>query len=207
MPPTPTPPRAAGRQKDPEKDPEIDAVVRTATLDGLAEVGYAEFTIGQVAENAGVYRPATYRRRPSKQHLITDAVATLLVTTPTTDTGELRADLVAGVSTLVTAFETTLLGRVLPALVADLAGDPELRDTFLDEVFHTRRRSTETVLRRAAERGGIPELDDTTMRFTLDALAAPVYYRALFRHAPLDHTLVTAGVDLLVLTGRASQAG
>nr|WP_237535521.1 TetR-like C-terminal domain-containing protein [Streptomyces sp. SID3343] len=138
--------------------------------------------------------------------MITDAVATLLGTTPTTDTGDLRADLVAGISTLVTAFETTVLGRVLPALVADLAGDPALRDTFLEDVFHTRRRSTEVVLRRAAERGEIPELDDTAMQFTLDALAAPVYYRALFRHTPLDHALVTDSVDL-VLAGLVSRPG
>jgi AcrR family transcriptional regulator len=200
--PTSPGPRAAGRQKDPA----IDAAVRTATLDLLAEVGYAEFTIGQVAKNAGVYRPAVYRRWPSKQHLVVDAVAALLGTLPTVDTGHLRDDLVAGVETLVTAFETTVLGHVLPALVADLAREPALRDAFLDEVFHARRRTTETVLRRAAERGEIPELDRAAMDFVLDALAAPVYYRALFRHAPLDRTLVENSVDL-VLGGLSARPG
>ncbi|WP_436790049.1 TetR/AcrR family transcriptional regulator [Yinghuangia sp. YIM S10712] len=199
--PTPPGPRAAGRQKDPA----IDAAVRTATLDLLAEVGYADFTIGQLAKNAGVYRPAVYRRWPSKQHLVVDAVADLLGTVPTVDTGNLREDLITGIETLVTAFETTVLGHVLPALVADLARDPVLRDAFLDEVFHARRRSTEAVLRHAAERGVIPELDGAAMDFALDALAAPVYYRALFRHAPLNRTLVENSVDL-VLAGLAARA-
>jgi AcrR family transcriptional regulator len=193
---------AAGRRKDPS----IDAAVRTATLDLLAEVGYADFTIAQVAKNADVYRPAVYRRWPSKQHLVIDAVATLLGTVPTIDTGRLREDLIGGIATLVTAFETTVLGHVLPALIADLARNPTLRAAFLDDVFHTRRRSTETVLRRAAEHGEIPELDRGDMDFVLDALAAPVYYRALFRHAPLDDALIENSVDL-VLAGLTARMG
>lgn len=199
---TPPNPRAAGRRKDPA----IDAAVRAATLDLLAEVGYADFTIGQVAKDADVYRPAIYRRWPSKQHLVVDTVAALLGTVPTIDTGHLRDDLIGGITTLVTAFETTVLGNVLPPLIADLGRDPALRAVFLDDVFHARRRSTETVLRRAAERGEIPELDRGEMEFILDALAAPVYYRALFRHAPLDRALVESSVDLVLagLTARAA---
>ncbi|MFC9627169.1 TetR/AcrR family transcriptional regulator [Streptomyces sp. NPDC056930] len=197
----PPPPRTAGRQKDPQ----IDAAVRAATLDLLAEVGYADLTIGQVAKNAEVYRPAIYRRWPSKQHLVTDALATVLGTTPTVDSGDLRADLLVGIGSLVTAFETTVLGPVLPALVADLAREPELRESFLDDIFHARRRSTEIVLRTAAARGDIRELDRAEMEFTLDALAAPVYYRALFRHAPLDAALVERTVNL-VLTGLRNDA-
>ncbi|WP_424640921.1 TetR/AcrR family transcriptional regulator [Embleya sp. AB8] len=198
----PPAPRAAGRQKDPQ----IDAAVRAATLDLLAEVGYAELTIGQVAKNADVYRPAIYRRWPSKQHLVTDAVADLIGTEPTSDTGDLRADLLAGIGTLVTAFESTVLGSVLPALIADLARDPELRESFLDRVFQARRHSTETVLRRAAARGEIREPDGAELAFVLDALAAPSYYRALFRHAPLDRDLVTRSVDLVLLGLRTRAA-
>jgi hypothetical protein len=36
------------------------------------------------------------------------------------------------------------------------------------------------------------------MDFVLDALAAPIYFRALFRHGPLDRKLVEETVDLVL---------
>ncbi|MFJ2609226.1 TetR/AcrR family transcriptional regulator [Streptomyces sp. NPDC091279] len=194
MPPSSTPPsaRTAGRKKDPQ----IDAAVLRATLELLAETGYAATTISQVAARVGVYRPAIYRRWPSKQHLVAEALASALGPEPTPDTGDLRADLRAGVGTLVDALTSTSLSRVLPALVADLAQQPELRREFLDSVFRSRRSSTARRLRAAADRGDIRA--DFDMEFVLDALAAPVYYRALFGHGPVTQEVTGQSVDLVL---------
>ncbi|MEU6672314.1 TetR/AcrR family transcriptional regulator [Streptomyces sp. NPDC046727] len=184
--------RAAGRKKDPQ----IDEAVLRATLELLEEVGYAGTSISQVSSRVGVYRPAIYRRWPSKQHLVAEAVASALGHEPTPDTGDLRADLLTGVGTLVDAFTATNVSRVLPALVADLAQQPDLREQFLASVFRTRRASTARRLRAAAERGEIrPDFD---MEFVLDALAAPVYYRALFGHGPVTPALTEQSVDLVL---------
>ncbi|MFM9607471.1 MULTISPECIES: TetR/AcrR family transcriptional regulator [Streptomyces] len=191
MSPSPTP-RTAGRKKDPQ----IDRAVLSATLALLEETGYAAITISQVAARVGVYRPAIYRRWPSKQHLVAEAVASALGQEPTPDTGDLRADLLTGVGTLGDAFTSTSLSRVLPALVADLAGHPELRREFLDSVFQPRRASTARRLRTAAERGDIRA--DFDMEFVLDALAAPLYYRALFGHGPVTPDVTGQSVDLVL---------
>ncbi|MER7795234.1 TetR/AcrR family transcriptional regulator [Streptomyces sp. NPDC097640] len=185
-------PRTAGRKKDPQ----IDSAALQATLELLEEVGYAETSFSKVAARVGVHRPAIYRRWPSKQHLVTEAVGATLGQEPTPDTGDLRADLITGITTLVDAFTGTMVGQVLPALVADLAHHPRLREDFLASVFHPRRDSTARRLRTAADRGEIrPDFD---LEFVLDALAAPVYYRTLFGHAPVSRDVAEQSVDLVL---------
>jgi AcrR family transcriptional regulator len=186
------PRRTAGRQRDPE----IDAAVIAATLRVLDEVGYAKLSIGAVASAANVYRPAIYRRWPTKQHLVTDAIASAVGVTPTPDSGDLRADLVAGIATIAAGFADPALGHVLLPVIADLPADPALRSQFFDRIFHPRRDTTRTTLEHAIERGAVkPDID---MEFVLDALAAPIYFRALFGHAVLDQALIDATVDLVL---------
>ncbi len=163
------------------------------------ENGYAELSIGSVATRAGVHRPAIYRRWPSKRHLVVDVVVAHIGTDPTPDTGDLRADLVAGITTLVVGgLSETVVGRILPALVADLAADPELARDFQSAFFQPRRDSTAAVLESARLRGDIRS--DFDLDFVLDALASPIYYRALFRHLPLDALLAEQSVDSVLLT-------
>ena len=186
------PRRTAGRRRDPE----IDAAVIAATLRVLDEVGYAKLSIGAVANRADVFRPAIYRRWPTKQHLVTDAIASTVGVTPTPDTGDLRADLVTGIATIAAGFADPALGHVLLPVVADLPANPALQTQFFDRVFHPRRDTTRTTLEHAIERGVVkPGID---MDFVLDALAAPIYFRALFQHAVIDQALIEATVDLVL---------
>lgn len=180
------------------RDERIDDAVLAATLELLGENGYAELSIGSVATRAGVHRPAIYRRWPSKRHLAVDVVVAHIGTDPTPDTGDLRADLVAGITTLVVGLSETVVGRILPALVADLAADPELARDFQSAFFQPRRDSTAAVLESARLRGDIRS--DFDLDFVLDALASPIYYRALFRHLPLDALLAEQSVDSVLLT-------
>ena len=182
-------PVGAGRPRDPR----IDAAVREATLRLLDRDGYAELSIGQVARTAGVPRSAIYRRWPSKRHLVLDALAETIGVHPTPSSGDLRRDLVAGIDTIRQALAGSLFGRILPAFLADLTEDSELREQFLTEIFIARRQTTATALRAAVDRGELR--DDLDMEYVLDALAAPLYFRALFRHARIDKRLVELTVD------------
>lgn len=178
------------------RDERIDIAVLAAARTLLDAKGYAGLTIGQVAASAGIHRPAIYRRWPSKRHLVAAVVADLLGLEPTPDTGELRADLTHSMRELVTALRDTSLGRVLPALVADLAADPELREQLWSTVFGPRRETTARALRAAIDRGEIDP--DTDIDFVLDAVAAPIYFRALFRHLPLPDELAGHSVDTVL---------
>jgi AcrR family transcriptional regulator len=184
------------------KDARIDDAIVGATIELLDEIGYQGLTIGAVASRAGVHRPAVYRRWASKRHLVGDAVASQMGVAPTPDTGDVRADLVAGITTLVRSLSGTALGRVLPALVADLANDAELAAEIRDRVFDPPRDSTAIALRSAIARGDIRS--DIDIDFVLDALAAPVYYRILFGHLPVSDRLAEQVVDtVLAAVGHA----
>jgi AcrR family transcriptional regulator len=175
------------------RDPRIDARIQEATLQVLDATGYNDLTIGEVARLAGVPRSAVYRRWPDKRHLVLDALAETVGLNPTPDTGDLRQDLIIGIGTVRAALADTQLGGILPALMADLAHNPELRSRCLAEIFTARRASTATTLAHAIERAEIrPDID---MEYVLDALAAPLYFRATFQHAPIDDHLVEVTVD------------
>ncbi|TDC22980.1 TetR/AcrR family transcriptional regulator [Streptomyces sp. 8K308] len=183
------------------RDERIDAAVPRAVLELLNESGYGRLTLEAVANRAGTSKPALRRRWRSRQHLVVDALATTIGTEPTPDTGCTHCDLIAGIGTLTRAFTTEVSRRALPALVADLADDPELASAFLDRFFHPRRASTAQALRRGIDRGDIRP--DADVDLLLDMLAATTYYRALFDHLPITEDLAEQVVDI-VLSGVAT---
>jgi hypothetical protein len=84
-----------GRKRDHTRDPEILA----AALEVLAETGFDGMTIDMVATRAKAGKATLYRRWPSKNELVIDAVACMkqgdLDRAKLPDTGTLRGDLVA----------------------------------------------------------------------------------------------------------------
>ncbi|MDI3389581.1 TetR/AcrR family transcriptional regulator [Streptomyces sp. B-S-A8] len=191
-----------GRQRGGRpRDERIDAAVPDAVLQILNDVGYSGLTLEAVAALAGTSKPALRRRWRSRQHLVVDVLATTVGTTPTPDTGCTHCDLIAGIGTLSHAFTTAIGRRALPALVADLANDPELESEFLSKFFHPRRASTAEALRRGIGRGDIRA--DADVDLLLDMLASTTYYRVLFNHLPVTHQLAEK-VVVIVLGGVAT---
>jgi hypothetical protein len=102
---------------------------------------------------------------------------------PAADTGSVRGDLEAAVSTLLRAFAGPL-GHALAGLVADMAQDPALADIIRKQVLALRRRSMREALERAHARGEVRY--DFDVELVLDMLTGPFYFRALFGHAPIS---------------------
>ncbi len=70
------------------------AVVFDATLEIVAERGFAGVSIDATAQRAGVARSTIYRDWDSRDELLTRAVETVLDRVEAMQTGELRSDLV-----------------------------------------------------------------------------------------------------------------
>ncbi|HEX5749581.1 MAG TPA: TetR/AcrR family transcriptional regulator [Archangium sp.] len=187
----PGPRRAPGRPRDER----IDEEVRAATLALLREGGYGALSLEAVAERAGVGRPTLYRRWAGKPQLVVDTLVRSMGEAPAADTGDTREDLVSGLSTLTAAFAGAV-GRALPGLVADLAVEPALAQAFRERVFATRRASMAAALARGVARGDIR--GDIDVELVLDLLAAPLYYRVLFGHAPIQGRTAGDVVDLVL---------
>ncbi|MET9374344.1 TetR/AcrR family transcriptional regulator [Streptomyces sp. NPDC003035] len=190
-----------GQRTGRPRDSRIDVAVPSAVMEILNEAGYGKLTLEAVAARAGTSKPALRRRWRSRQHLVVDTLAAAIGTTPTPDTGCTHCDLIAGIGTLSQAFTHTVGRRVLPALVADLADDPELESEFLEKFFHVRRASTAEALRRGIQRGDIRR--DADIDLLLDMLASTTYYRALFGHLPVTAALAEDVVEV-VLSGVAT---
>ena len=86
------------------RDERIDAEVTFAVLSALKEGGYRAVTIDGIAQRVGRARTSIYRRWSSKRSLVAYAVVSEMGDDPAADTGSVRGDLEAAVSTLLNAF-------------------------------------------------------------------------------------------------------
>lgn len=177
------------------RDEQIDSEVVSAVLAELRSAGYQGVTIDGIARSVGRARTSLYRRWPSKRHLVAYAVISELGENPARDTGTLRGDLTAAVSTLWSAFSGPL-GHALPGLVGEMAQDAELGEVIRQEVLATRRQSMRAAFARALAREEIP--GNLDIEVLLDMLTGPFYYRALFKHAPITRRLTSDVVEYVL---------
>ncbi|ATE54834.1 MULTISPECIES: TetR/AcrR family transcriptional regulator [Actinosynnema] len=178
------------------RDERIDEAVLAAVGELLREVGYRGLTMEAVARRAGTTKPAIRRRWPGQRHLVLAALAAERVgVAPELDTGCWHCDVVEHLEALRAGLDDPALARVLPALVADLADDPDLRREFLEAVWEPRRQACLVSLRRATLRGQLRPGRDADL--VLDLFAAPVVLRALFGHRELTASFVREVVDVV----------
>lgn len=120
----------AGGQRGRPLDPSLDEVIRAATAEVLAEVGYEGLTMEAVAVAAGVSKASIYRRWRSKTELLVsviDQASDDSLVPP--DTGSLRGDLIA----LLTALAEVLAGpggSASRALLSAATAEPALAAAF-----------------------------------------------------------------------------
>jgi AcrR family transcriptional regulator len=178
------------------RSPEVDLAIRRAALDLLAEESYDALSMEAVAARAGCGKAAIYRRWPSKSALVVDAIAACKDRGfQLTDTGSARVDLLDYVQSMLRYFRTSDIGRVMPALVAELAKNPELAAGFRQGVIQPRRALVLEMLARGVARGELrPDVD---LDIVADAMVGVVHYRLLLTGQEVDEALPARLVDLL----------
>lgn len=157
-----------------------------AVLDLIVERGIHGVTTNAVAERARTSKATMYRRWPTKDALIADAIGTLVnreIEVP--DAGSLAGDLHELLREAVDLYSTPRAAALMPELVAGMARDPDLADAVRSGFLAGRRRALDEVLQRADERGELR--DDVDHDLCLDLLGGAVFYRLLVTGGPLDH--------------------
>ena len=152
------------------------AIVR-ATLELLVEVGYQRLTMEQVQRRAGVGKATIYRHWTSKAELVKEAIQHFSSELPVPDTGSLAGDYAMVASAVVAIARDRNAALLMPRLLAEASGDPELHAIFTAQLVEPRRRVLRTVLERARERGELRA--DADLELTIDMLVGPVIYRFL----------------------------
>jgi len=176
-----TTPLAEKRRPGRPRREEVDAAILDATIDELEEHGYGAVSIEAVAARAGVAKTTVYRRWPSKDELVFDAINKLKGPIPQAPGTGLRADLMYLMERMRRNWVNSRHGRVMRQLSAEGSRNPELYQAFRDRLVAPRQAATFAVLRKGVDAGEIRT--DVDLRWVNDLLVAPVM-AAVLTHRP-----------------------
>ncbi len=165
-----------------------------ATLDELGRSGYAALRIEDVAQRANVNKTTIYRRWPTKEDLVRDALLSLAernggLSAP--DTGTLHGDLTELVRQKV-RFACSPEGSALLRVVE--AGDPSLVNV-VRSLRATRDVVLRTILERARARGTLRANVDIVLFMDVVQLACD---HARSKAGRVDTKFVNGLIDLLL---------
>ena len=181
------------------------ARVRTAVLratgDALAEHGFAELDLAEVARRAGVGRTTVYRRWGTVTGLIGDLLLSMAdESLPRTDHGSIAEDLRANARLVQKTLSDSRQGRLFRALIVAGACDGQAADA-LSAFYRTRIEEWVPCVTDAVGRGELPEGTDAHQ--VISAVSAPLYYAFLVSGQPLTSDLADQAADAAIAAARA----
>lgn len=166
---------------------QVQAVVRAALEELVAEQGRERVTVPAVAERAGVSASSIYRRWGDLSGLLAEtATHRLDPNRPLPDTGDLREDLAAWARELIAHLARPCNTSLLKAAAA-LAGGED------NNCLRNRKTEAQALVKRARARGeAAPD-----PRQVIDHVVAPIVYRLIFGADPVKPALAARLVDEL----------
>ncbi len=179
----------------------VDVVLRTA-LEMLGEVGYEALRVEEIARRSEVNKTTIYRRWPTREALVRDALHALSRVPDPPTTGEIRNDMLAHMSAGV-AWLATPVGRGIARIIMKGDADGELRQIIgeLRETIIARRIA---LLEDAVTRGELPFGTDTHLVAT--TIYVGVYSRIVRWGEDVSPILVAGVVDLVLAGARVGAA-
>ncbi len=156
----------------------LERAILDATLDQLGTVGWKGLTMEGVAAGAQTGKAAVYRRWPSKEDLVADALqAGLPRLAAAPDLGDVRADLVA-LCRWVREAMFSRPGFALRAVIheCDSAEAERLHDVIVKGVVEPTVKLLGEVISRGIGRGEVRP--DAANGYVLDAIPAMMMYRS-----------------------------
>jgi AcrR family transcriptional regulator len=178
----------------------VREAILAATLDELVTNGYVGLSVDAVAARAGVNKTTVYRRWPTLDDLLMDALTEWSLDIPIPGTGSIETDLLALGAELADLLNGGV-GRQIAAVVLT-AG---LRSAPLGEA--TRRYFDQQAVRaiptvnQAIARGELPP--DTDPNAFLTTFRAPLFYRMVTTGDPIDDALVAHSARVTMVAARA----
>lgn len=174
--------------------------ILAATFDELVDNGYVGLSVEAVASRAGVNKTTIYRRWPTIDDLLVDALTEWSLDVHVPDTGRLETDLLALGKELADLLNGGV-GREVAAVVLT-AG---LRSARLGEAtrHYFARQAVRAVpaIDRAIERGELPPNTDAAA--VLATFRAPLFYRLVTTGDAIDDELIARSTRVTLLAGRA----
>lgn len=156
---------------------QADEAIVDATVALLSEEGFERLSMDAVASRAGVGKATIYRRWPSKEALVIEAVARRTDPFPDEPTGTVRERLVAVLGGVLAASRTGA-GRLLPCMVGATVSNPPLAAHYRAQILEPRRERLAALLREGVANGELR--DDLDVDAAVDTLVGALLYRIVF---------------------------
>lgn len=175
-----------------------DHAILSATLDLLAEVGYGALTVASVIARSGVSSATLYRRWPTKQDLVTAALASMHAEIVDIDTGSLDADVAGMVRATVQALSVRN-PEISDDLAVELRRNPEFRAAINEKFVQPRRAVMAGIVGRAVARGELgsdPGVEVATA-FVTGPIHHWVYVQGKQPTPAFERTVVTGALAAL----------
>jgi AcrR family transcriptional regulator len=175
----------------------LERAIFDAVLYQLQTVGYVGLTMEGIAACAKTGKAALYRRWPSKEDVVIDALEHALppLADPP-DHGNVRDDLLDALRR-ITALINSPTGRALQCLLAETDRDHPFVRLVHERILKPRKQMFLTVMRRAAERG---ELRRGALNPLVEQVGpAMVVQRFLAEGPPVPDEYVVSVIDDIVM--------
>lgn len=158
--------------------------VLAAARELLEERGLSGLTVEGIAARSGVGKPTVYRHWPNAQAVAMDAFLESGEPAPNhTGGGPPLPTLRRQLAGIAAAFASPA-GRSTAAMIAASQNDSELAKVFRNRFIMRSRETGRALLTRAVAEGAIRV--DADLEVALDLIYAPLYFRLLIGHGPLD---------------------
>jgi AcrR family transcriptional regulator len=171
---------------------------RTAILAAAGELmlegGLAAATMEAIAARARVGKATIYKWWPSRGAVALEGFMVKAADSWSLPEGASAPDALRALATsAVRLFAGTPAGQLMRALAADAQSQPEVAVALREQWFGPRRAVAAEIIRKGIENGELR--GDLDLAATLDLVFAPVYYRLLFSHEPLDEEFAARSIE------------
>jgi AcrR family transcriptional regulator len=174
----------------------LELAILEAAWAELGEVGYTAFAVEGVAARARTGKASIYRRWPTKQELVMDALLERLPTAeqcgfvPLLDDSVTTAEALYGVARTIASVITSPAGDVMRAIKCEAMGDPKLAQLIDDRFQGPRRAAMLALLKRGVARGEVRP--GAATQLVADVIPAVLTHRVILQREPVSERDIAA---------------
>jgi AcrR family transcriptional regulator len=179
----------------------VRQAVLSAVLDELNDNGYAGLSVEAVASRAGVNKTTIYRRWPTLDDLLVDALMTWSEDAiPGTATGSIETDLLTLGRELADQLNGGLGRQIVAVVLTGGLRSPQLREA-TRRYFDQQAVRAAPVVAQAIDRGELPANTDANALLT--TFRAPLFYRMVTTGDPIDEDSIAQTTRVTLAAARA----
>jgi AcrR family transcriptional regulator len=162
----------------------------------MLEGGLGAATIDAIAIRAGVGKATIYKWWPSRAAVALEGLMLVASDSWNVTEGATPMEALSEHMRAVTRlFTETPAGALMRSLAADAQSDPAIAEAVREQWLEPRRAVSRAILREGMSSGELR--DDLDLEATLDIIYAPLYYRLLLGHAPLEERAIEPLIDMV----------